>query len=106
MTRKILMVGSLLLSTLAGPTVSPASAQQGSPGANRDYQRLVHDYCEAVIASGDLPTLNYGECESFNVVSDNGFKTHFCDALREGAGATLEDYGFTSYSDCIRNLQL
>lgn len=73
---------------------APAPAAQGGNGG-------VLEFCTALIASGVYPTLNFGECVSFNSTSEAGFKTKFCDFVRETG--SYADYGFTSYSDCVRN---
>ena len=97
-------LGLMMAGVLAFAQMS--SVANAEPSANHDYLQLVHEFCTDVIASGELPGLSFGECVSFNVVSEQGFTPHFCDALREGAGGTLEDYGFDSYADCVRNLEL
>ena len=87
-----LLAGALML---ANPSVG--SAASTSPGGTSEVQ----DFCRALIASGRFPTANFGECISFNVTSDQGFVTKFCDFVRETAD--YADYGFTSYSDCVRS---
>ena len=85
------------LMTPAAPLAAAARRFQ-QPGANAELL----DFCYGLIASGVYPSLNLGECMSYNLTSDAGFKTHFCDLLRETG--PLGDYGYTSYSDCVRNI--
>jgi hypothetical protein len=81
---------------LPASTIVPTTAQ-ARPGENRELQ----EYCYDLIASGDFPGLNLGECMSFNNNLDNpaGFKAHLCDAFREMG--VLDEEGIT-YSECIR----
>lgn len=99
---------SLMMATVLplASICSAANAQAGSPGANREYVQAVQAFCRNIVGSPSFPTLNWGECMSFNVVSEEGFIAHFCDGLREGGLGTLEDFGFADYSDCVRNLEL
>ncbi len=93
------LVATALVFSAGVAPVSPASAEQTTNnGANAE----LHEFCQDLIASGYYPTANYGECISFNSTSESGFKAHFCDFLRESDA--YADWGFTSYSDCIRNL--
>jgi hypothetical protein len=102
MKRIGLIAGATLL---VASVPSAASAEGGSPGANRDYIEEVQQLCSEIVGSQEFPLLNWGECMSFNVVSEQGFRTAFCKALREGAeGNTLESFGFEDFDDCIRNL--
>ena len=39
---------------------------------------------------------------SFNITSYEGFKSHLCDYIR--SNDLWEDFGVTSYSDCVRNV--
>ncbi len=93
--RGFAMAAALL--AISATAVAAAPAASSAHPANRQVQ----DFCHALIASGTYPTLNLGECVSFNVTSDQGFVTKFCDFLRETDG--YADYGFTSFSDCVRS---
>jgi len=97
---RALTVASILLAATA-----PGANAEGDPGATRDYIQAVQAFCSTIVGTGAFETLNWGECMSFNVVSEDGFITHFCDALREGGLGTLDDYGFDSYNDCVQNLE-
>lgn len=105
MTRKILILGSLLFSTVAGPTVSPASADPNPPSENGQYVQLVHDICDYVVGNDLYPGFTYGACMSFELVPATALATHVCQAMRLGNLGTLEENGFTSYNDCVRNFQ-
>ena len=100
------VIRSFAIASLLLAATATAGNAEGNPGANRDYIQAVQAFCSSIVGTGAFETLNFGECMSFNVVSLEGFRTHFCDALREGALGTLEDYGFDSYSDCVQNLEL
>lgn len=93
-----------IVSAAALVCASTSSPSIAEPSANHDYIQAVQEFCSTIVGVGQFATLSWGECMSFNVVSEQGFRAHFCDALREGGLGTLEDYGFDSYSDCIRNL--
>ena len=75
---------------------APAAAQ-ATPSQGNNAQVL--EFCYSLIASGNFPDLNLGECMAFNLTPDPGFKALFCDYLRETG--QLEDAGVT-YSQCIR----
>lgn len=95
---RLLAIAALATASLSSP-VAPALAQDSNnQGANAELL----EYCTALVASGDFPGLNFGECMSFNRTSEHGFTAHFCDLLREQD--LYEDFGVTSYSDCIRNI--
>ncbi len=83
-----------LTSTMATPQVANAQGKSDAAKAQRDA-------CYALIAGGDYPGLNLGECLSFDNAAWPGFKAHVCDFFRETG--LLDDYEFDSYSDCIRN---
>lgn len=93
---------SMLLATaiLAAPTPSlaepPVTIQQHNP-------ELI-EFCYGLMDSGAFPTLNLGECMSFNLTSIPGFTAHFCDFVRESDA--YADFGFESYSDCVRSFEL
>ena len=88
-----------LMTAAAAAPVSPASAERTNPkGALSE----THGFCTWLVGSGIYPTLNYGECIGYNVSSWEGFVTKECDRLLEND--LLESEGFTSYSDCVRNL--
>ena len=90
----ILAAATLLVTSI--PTF--AASQSAPPAESRELQ----EFCYALLASGEFPALNLGECMSFNSTSEHGFKAHFCDLLRETDG--YGDFGFKSYSVCIHNL--
>ena len=92
--------GTLITAVLLATSPTEALATSATSSAQPANQQ-VQNYCYALIASGAYPTLNLGECVSFNVTSEQGFVTKFCDFVRETAN--YSDYGFTSYSDCVRN---
>lgn len=92
------MVATALLAAAAAAPIMPASAEQGNNnGANAELQQ----FCTDLIASGDFPGLNRGECMSFNIVPEAGYKAHFCDLLRETDA--LEDWGYDSFAECVRD---
>ncbi len=93
-----LVAAAIVLSAGVAPTSSAIAGQTTNNGANAGLLQ----FCQELIASGLYPTASLGECMSFNLTSDSGFKAHFCDLLRETDG--YADFGFTSFSDCIRNL--
>lgn len=100
MKRISLLVAAFVTAvSFSGAAVAaPASAQDRPPAVN-EFRQACHD----LIATGEFPTMNFGECLSFDVTADpQGFKAHLCDAILETAD--LADLGFTSYSDCIRNI--
>jgi len=90
---------------LLAPMSFSASAQQGAPGANREYILAVQGLCTEIVGSPEFPLLNWGECMSFNTVSEQGFRTAFCKALREGADGGLGAYGLDDFDDCVGNLE-
>ncbi len=78
-------------------TANPSSPpNSGADGVNGELLAFCYSLFDV------YPSLNLGECMSFNSVSDPGFKTHLCDLLRETDG--YADWGVTSYSDCVRNV--
>ena len=94
-----LLVATALFATASAAPIAPASASQtDNNGANAE----LHAFCQELIANGTFPTLSLGECMSFNRTSASGFAAHFCDFIRENED--FADYGFTSYSDCVRNI--
>jgi hypothetical protein len=100
MKRISLLVAAFVtaVSFSGAPVAAPASAQDRPPPVN-EFQEACHD----LIATGAFPTMNFGECLSFDVTPfPHGFKAHLCDALLETD--QLADLGFTSYSDCIRDI--
>ena len=95
---KLTIVALLASSVSVAATANPApQSNAGGQGANSE----VIAFCTDLIASGQYPALNFGECMGFNNTSENGFKTHVCDLFRETD--SLADNGFSSYSDCVRN---
>ena len=94
---RILAGLALLAGSLTTPIASTAVAQDGGVKGQE-----LREYCYALIESGDFGSLNLGECMSFNeTMGREGFVAHLCDALLELE--LLDDFGFTSYSDCILN---
>ena len=83
-----------IIATAAVAPVTPASGQ-ATGGANAELL----EFCHGLVESGTFPGLNLGECMSFNLTPESGFKAHFCDYLRETG--QLEEAGVT-YSECIR----
>jgi hypothetical protein len=84
----------------AALTPVTATLAQNSPadGANAELLAMCNEFVE----SGEFGPLNLGECMSFwKSIEGPGFAAHICDALREND--QLDDAGFTSYSDCVRN---
>lgn len=96
--RKLVLICASIAMSLPLPAQADPVQSPPTSGANAD----TINFCNEVIASGEFPELNFGECMSFNNTSINGFVSHICDEMRETG--TLEDNGFSSYSDCIRNL--
>lgn len=88
----VLFAGSLIT-----PIASGAVAQDGGVKGQE-----LREFCYGLIESGQFGPLNLGECMSFNeTMGRAGFVAHICDALLELE--LLEEFNFTSYSDCIRN---
>jgi hypothetical protein len=88
---------SILCATALMVTSTPTLAAPAS--ASQAEKRELQDLCYGLIASGEFPGLNLGECMSFNNTSDAGFKAHLCDFFRESG--LLEELEMT-YSECIR----
>ena len=89
---------ALLTAWIAQPMAPLAAAQDSGPKGQE-----LKEYCIGLIESGNFGPLNLGECMSYNeTMGRDGFAAHLCDALLELG--LLEDFGFTSYSDCIRNI--
>ena len=95
MTRLALLFAAFSMAIV--PTAAGANPQS-PPGQNGHNAELL-GFCTSLFEI--FPTLNFGECMSYNLSSDAGFKTRFCDMLVETG--VLGDYGYTSYSDCVRN---
>jgi hypothetical protein len=96
--KRITWMTAAIALAIPTPILPMSAAAQSNNGVNAELL----EFCEELVASGDFPGLNFGECMSFNLTPEPGFQAHFCDFLREGG--LYEDYGVTSYSDCIRNL--
>lgn len=96
---RLLTMAAIGAACLLSPVAPAVAAPSGSNNQGANAELL--DFCYGLIASGIFPSLTLGECMSYNLSSDAGFKAHFCDFLRE-TGA-FGDYGYTSYSDCVRN---
>lgn len=89
---------ALFAASLTTPVASTAVAQDGGLKGQE-----LKEYCYDLIESGEFGPLNLGECMSFNeTIGRAGFVAHLCDALLELE--LLDDFGFTSYSDCVRRL--
>ena len=89
---------ALLAASFTTPFVPIAAAQDGGVKGQE-----LREYCYALIDSGNFGPLNLGECMSYNeTMGRAGFAAHLCDALLELG--LLEDFGFTSFSDCVRNV--
>ena len=89
---------ALLTAPLANPLAPAAVAQEGGAQGQE-----LKEFCIAQIESGEFGPLNLGECMSFwRAIDEPGFAAHLCDAFREND--LLDDFGFDSYSDCVRNL--
>lgn len=99
MKRMALLVVAIALAVPA-PVLPMSAAAQDNRGVNADLL----EFCAALVESGDFPGLNFGECMSFNLTPAAGFQAHLCDYIREAD--LYEEFGVTSYSDCIRNLEL
>jgi hypothetical protein len=99
----LITASALLLASIS----SAASSKAGSPSADQQSLQGVQEFCSTIVGSADFPLLNWGECISFNVVSERGFRIAFCKAVREGAdGMTFEDLGFADFADCVVNLEI
>ena len=99
--RKLIMLCAAATMAMAAPVSAQAEPVQHPDNNGANAELLT--FCTELIASGIYPTLNFGECMSYNNSSGDGFKTHFCDMLRETN--QLADYGFSSYDDCVRNIE-
>ena len=102
MKKWIAIFATVALAAAPAPALAadPSAGNSNNQGANAELL----GFCYALIDSGQFPSLNLGECMGFNESSWEGFPPHFCDLLRE-TGA-YDDFGFTSYADCVRNLEL
>lgn len=96
---KFLVATALFMAATAAPIAPAAADQTSNNGANAE----LHEFCTGLVASGIFPDLNYGECMSYNRTSLSGLRAHVCDQLRETG--ELDDYGFSSYSECVRNIE-
>ena len=96
---RLLMMAAVGAACLITPAAPLAAQTNGSNNQGANAELL--EFCYDLIASGIFPGLTVGECVSYNLSSDSGFKTRFCDMLRDTG--TFDDYGYTSYSDCVRN---
>ena len=94
---------SVVLTTSVIMMPSAALADPSSPpGQNGSNAELLQS-CYDKLASGDFSdSLTLGRCMAFNSVSDDGFVTQLCQFFR--GEDLLEDFGFTNYSDCVKNL--
>ena len=87
---------SMTAPALAAPAAPPPTSN--NQGAHAELLA----FCAALSDSGEFPALVLGECMSFNITSYEGFKSHLCDYIR--SNDLWEDFGVTSYSDCVRNV--
>ena len=95
--KSIRIIAGLALVAASISTAPIAVAKDEGPKGQE-----LKEYCQGLIESGNFGPLNLGECMSYNETMDRaGFAAHLCDALLELG--LLEDFGFTSSSDCIVN---
>ena len=92
----VLAASSMTAPAVAAPAAPPPTSN--NQGANAELL----EFCADLIDSGEFPALVLGECMSFNITSYEGFKSHLCDYIR--SNDLWEDFGVTSYSDCVRNV--
>lgn len=92
-----LATGSMAAPALAAPAAPPPTSK--NRGANADLLQ----FCADLIDSGTYPSLKLGECTSFNLTPDQGFRAHLCDYIR--GNDLWAEFGVTSFSDCVRNVQ-
>ena len=89
---QIIAALSLLASPLPASTAAAINHQSGTQGVNDELLAFCYD----LIASGEFSDLSLGECMSFNLTPDAGWRAHYCDLLRE------TDQLAGTYSECIR----
>lgn len=94
-------VARLAAACLGMTALSPTMADPPSPAPPRGDNAGTLDFCVFLMSLEQFEEMNLGECMSFNSVSEDGFAPHGCDALREFG--LLDDLGYDSYSDCVRN---
>jgi hypothetical protein len=103
MVKVICMLTSAAL--LIGVMVTPAPAladPSSAPGQSGSNAALLQA-CYDKLASGEFSdALTLGRCMAFNSVSDQGLATQVCQFFR--GEDLLEDFGFSSFSDCVANL--
>ena len=95
----------MILASFASSLTAPALAAPAAPPPTSNNQGAnagLLQFCADLIESGEFPALVLGECMSFNITSYQGFKAHLCDYIR--ANDLWDDFGVTSYSDCVRNV--
>jgi hypothetical protein len=103
MASRLMMALALTASSITTPALADPAAPpptSNNQGANAELLQ----FCADLIASNQFPELVLGECTSFNLTPDAGFRAHLCDYIR--SNDLWEDFGVTSYSDCVRNVQL
>jgi hypothetical protein len=89
-----LMIAAALLAS--APATTAIAAPVPSQGTNAE----LFAYCSELMA--EYPDLPLGVCMSFNLTQGTyGFVPQICHEL-ESRGL-LDDYGFESFSDCVRN---
>ena len=84
------------MSLLASPPAIPAAAAMNHQSGTQAVNQELLEFCYDLIASGEFSDLSLGECMSFNLPPDAGWRAHFCDFLRE------TDQLAGTYSECIR----
>jgi hypothetical protein len=95
----VLIGASMLSATTAVTAEPPANSRGRALGPTRPE---IKEYCLFLMSTGYYDFFNLGECMSYSSVSDQGFRTKFCDFLRETD--QLDDNGYSSYSDCVTSL--
>lgn len=98
---RLVMLAALVASSMGSPLPAAPAAPpptSNNQGANAELLQ----FCAELIQSGEFPALVLGECMSFNITSYQGFKAHLCDYIR--SNDLWDEFGVTSYSDCVRNV--
>lgn len=90
------MIAAALFASAPATTAFAAPPSEKDNGANAE----LFAYCSDLIAQ--YPDLKLGVCMSFNTTQGTyGFVPHQCHELE--AFGLLDYFGFTSFSDCVRN---
>lgn len=95
--RSLIFAAIASTAVAAAPPTKPTLENQGQ--GNRQE---IKDYCLFLLGTGYYDFWNLGECMSYSSVSDQGFRTKYCDFLRETG--QLDDEGFSSFADCVSTL--